>query len=84
MGAFLIIFSGFFAYFTRFRKEWYFVIAIVLIGLFGMVFYTYSRSAMLGLLFAYAMVVVFSLRSLWLLYRMQLVSAILILGLLIA
>ncbi len=49
-----------------------------------MVFYTYSRSAMLGLLFAYTMVVVFSLRSLWGLYRMQLVSAVLILGVLIA
>ena len=84
MGAFLIIFSGLLAYFTRFRREWYFVIAIILVGLLWMVFYTYSRSAMLGLLFAYTMVVVFSLRSLWGLYRMQLVSAVLILGVLIA
>lgn len=83
MGAFLIIFSGIFAYFTRFRKEWYFVIAIILIGLFGMVFYTYSRSAMIGIIFAYMIVLIMSLSSLWHLYRMQLISVIIILSLFI-
>ncbi|MBX9809709.1 O-antigen ligase family protein, partial [Candidatus Gracilibacteria bacterium] len=83
MGAFVIIFSGLFAYFTRFRKEWYFVISIILIGLIGMVFYTYSRSALIGIVFAYAIVVVMSLRSLWHLYRAQLISVFLILGLLV-
>ena len=38
MGAFLIIFSGIFAYFMRFRREWYYVIAIILLWLFAMVF----------------------------------------------
>ena len=47
MGAFLIISSGIFAYFNRFRREWYFAIAIILLGLFAMVFYTYSRSALI-------------------------------------
>jgi hypothetical protein len=81
MGAFLIIVSGIFAYFVRFRRDWYFVISIILLGLFGMVFYTYSRSALIGMVFAYVIVVVMSLRSLWHLYRMQLISVFLILGL---
>jgi hypothetical protein len=79
MGAFLIIFSGIFAYFFRFRRDWYFVIALILIGLIGMIFYTYSRSALIGVVFAYAIVVLMSLRSLWRLYRMQLLSVFLIL-----
>ena len=83
MWAFVIIFSWLFAYFTRFRKEWYFVISIILIGLIGMVFYTYSRSALIGIVFAYAIVVLMSLRSLWVLYRAQLISVFLILGLLV-
>ncbi len=79
MGAFLIIFSGIFAYFVRFRRNWYFVIAIILIGLFGMVFYTYSRSALIGMVAAYTLVLALSLKSLWHLYRMELISVFLIL-----
>ncbi len=82
MGAFLIIFSGIFAYFLRFRREWYFVIGMILLGLLGMVFYTYSRSALVGLVFAYMIVLVMTLSSLWRLYRGQLITVITILILL--
>ncbi len=82
MGAFVIIFSGIFAYFNRFRKDWYFVISIILIGLLGMIFYTYSRSALIGVVIAYVIVLVMSLRSLWSLYKLQLISVVLILSLL--
>jgi hypothetical protein len=81
MGAFLIMFSGIFAYFTRFRRDWYFVISIILLWLFGMVFYTYSRSALVGIVLAYTIVLIMSLRSLWQLYRMQLISVFVILAL---
>lgn len=81
MGAFLIIFSGLFAYFTRFLRKWYFIIAIILIWLFGMIFYTYSRSAIIGIIFAYIIVLVMTLWSLWRFYRMQLISVIIILSL---
>lgn len=74
MGAFLILFSGIFAYFTRFRKEWYFVIAIVLIGFIAMIFYTYSRSALIGIVVAYTIVLIFSLKRLYKLYRSQLIA----------
>lgn len=83
MWAFLIIFSGIFAYFFRFRPKWYFAIGIVLMGLFGMVFYTYSRSAIIGLIFAYTVVLVLSLWSLWRLYRMQLISVFIMLTLIL-
>jgi hypothetical protein len=83
MGAFLIIFSGILAYFTRFRREWYFIIAIILLGLFMMIFYTYSRSALIWAIFAYMIVLIASLSSLWRLYRGQLISVVIILGLLI-
>lgn len=79
MWAFLIIYSGIFAYFFRFRPKWYFVISIVLMGLFGMAFYTYSRSALIWLIWAYVLVLVLSLSSLWRLYRMQLISVFFIL-----
>ena len=82
MGAFLIIFSGVFAYYTRFRKEWHFVIAIVLLWIFGMIFYTYSRSALIGIVIGYLVVILMSMRSLWTLYRMQLVAVVMILILL--
>ncbi len=84
MGAFLIIFSGIFAYFTRFRKEWFFIISIILLGIIGMIFYTYSRSALIGIVFAYMIVVVMSLRSLWTLYRMQLISVLVILAIIMS
>ncbi|NRH20493.1 O-antigen ligase family protein [Candidatus Gracilibacteria bacterium] len=84
MGAFLIIFTGIFAYFTRFRKDWYFVISIVIIGLVGMIFYTYSRSAMIGIILAFLIVIFMSLRSLWRLYRFQLISVFLILSLMMS
>ncbi len=83
MWAFLIIFSGIFAYFTRFRREWYFAIAIILIWLAWMVFYSQSRSAWIGLIFAYLIVLIMSLSSLWRLYRIQLVSVFVILSLII-
>ncbi len=51
MGGILIIFSWFLAYFIRWKKDWYFPVWIVMIGLFWMLFYTYSRSALIGIIF---------------------------------
>ncbi len=84
MWAFLIIFSGIFAYFTRFRKEWYFIIAIILIWLAWMIFYTHARSSWIGLILAYLIVLIMTLSSLWRLYRIQLISVLVILSLLVA
>jgi O-Antigen ligase len=83
MGAFLIIFSGIFAYFTRLYHRWHFVIGCILLGLVGMILYTYSRSALIGIIGAYMIVLVMSLSVLWRLYRGQLIAVFMILALLV-
>jgi hypothetical protein len=65
----LIIFSGILAYFTRLYRQWHFVIGCILLGLVGMILYTYSRSALIGIIGAYMIVLVMSLSVLWRLYR---------------
>ncbi len=50
MGAFLILFGGIFAYYMRMKKDWYFVTGLICLGIFGMIVYTYSRSALIGAL----------------------------------
>lgn len=66
MWAFLILFSGIFAYYMRVRPKWYFVTGIILMGLFGMIIYTYSRSALIGSIVAIGIAV---LASIWPIYR---------------
>jgi hypothetical protein len=78
----LILFGGVFAYFHRFRQQWYFVISLILIGLSTLIFYTYSRSALIAVIFALVLMVFSSLRTLFALYRTQLVVVfILLMGL---
>ncbi len=52
MGAFLLLYIGIFVYYLRDKKEWYFVTGGIVIGLFILILYTYSRSALLGFLVA--------------------------------
>lgn len=78
MGAFLIVFSGIFAYFLRYKKDWYFVIGLILLGFIGMIFYTYSRSALIGIVVAYMIVLLTTMRVLYRLYRSQLIAVILL------
>lgn len=47
MWAFLILFMGIFAYYFRWFKSWYFINGWIIIGLIGLIFYTYSRSALI-------------------------------------
>lgn len=50
MGAFLLIYIGVFLYYFRNKRDWYFVLGAVTLFFFLLVFYTYSRSALLGLI----------------------------------
>lgn len=50
MGAFLLIFMGIVSYFFRNKKDWYFLLGLGLALCIGLILYTYSRSAFLGLL----------------------------------
>lgn len=74
MWAFLILFSWVFAFYMRYKKSWYFAVSLILIGLIGMIFYTYSRSAFIGIAFAYMIALFSGLRTLYRLYRTQLIA----------
>jgi hypothetical protein len=50
MAAFLLLYMGMLTYYFRAKKDWYFVIGTVNILLAILIFYTYSRSAVLGLI----------------------------------
>lgn len=78
MGAFLIMFSGVFAYYFRSKKDWFFVNGIILIGLFIMITYTGSRSAILGFLLGLTLIVVTNIRTLYQKYRTQTVAMFLV------
>lgn len=74
MGAFLILFSGMYAYFMRNKREWFFVNGLILFLLLIMVIYTYSRSALLWTLAGYMFIVVMSLPYLFKKYRNQFIA----------
>lgn len=78
MWAFLIVFSGIFAYYMRMRREWYFITWLVLLGLFMMIVYTYSRSALLGALGGIGIAIIWSFRPLYKKYKKQFITMILI------
>jgi O-Antigen ligase len=84
MWAFLLLFSGIFAYYTRAKKDWYFVIGGAFIILIMMVLYTYSRSALLGMIAGVWVVLIWSLRFLYRRYRTQVISLMVIAGILVS
>ncbi len=73
MGAFLLIYIGVFLYYFRNKKDWYFVLGAVTLFFFLLVFYTYSRSALLGLIAWVWFVILFSLWYIYRNYRKQLI-----------
>lgn len=78
MWAFLILFSGIFAYYMRMRREWYFVIGLILLGLFMLIIYTYSRSALLGALGFIGIAIIWSFKPLYKKYKKQFITMIII------
>ena len=51
MGAFLILYMGILVYYTRYKKDWYFLVGAVILVLIVMILYTYSRSALIAMIF---------------------------------
>lgn len=74
MGAFLILFSGMFAYFMRNKRDWYFVSWLILFFLIIMVIYTYSRSALLGIIAGYIFAIIMSIRYVFQKYKKQFIA----------
>ena len=78
MGAFLIIFMGLITYFFHRKKDWYFAIGLVVFVAIVMVFYTYSRSAVLGMIGGSVVALLGGLGFLFRNYKKQLLALILI------
>jgi hypothetical protein len=76
MGAFLILFSGIFAYYMRMKRDWYFVTWTILLWLLMMIIYTYSRSALLWALAGIVTAVLFGIKPLYKRYRKQFITLI--------
>jgi hypothetical protein len=53
----------------RHKKDWYFVTGMMLLVFFVMIIYTYSRSALLGILGFYALLGILSMRTLYRKYK---------------
>lgn len=71
MGAYILIYMGVLMYYFRSKKDWYFVIGgVLLVGVMA-VFYTYSRSALLGLIWWVWIVILLLLASIWKKYKLQ-------------
>ncbi len=71
MGAFLIFFTGIFAYYFRSFKDWYFTNGGIILILVVMVVYTYSRSALLWILCAITLATIGSMRSIFKKYKKE-------------
>jgi hypothetical protein len=63
------------------KRDWYFVVGAICIGLLMMITYTYSRSALLGALAGIFIAVAFSIRPIYKRYKKQFIT-ILFIGLL--
>ena len=74
MGAYLLVYMGIFTYYLRQKKDWYFTIGAILILFFVCIIYTYSRSALLGLLGWLFFILVFSARTLYRHYPGQVIG----------
>ncbi len=74
MGAYLLFYMGIFAYYFRYDKKWYFVIGLFLSLFIACIVYTYSRSALLGLVWGVAIIVILSGKYLYSHYRKQVLS----------
>lgn len=74
MGAFILLYLGLLIYYFRYKKEWYFVIGLIATVLIGLLSYTYSRSAMLGLFGGAIVALAGGLVILWRHYKKQTIA----------
>jgi len=68
---FIIVYLGLLVHYFRTKKEYHFLIGIWSIVLLGLVFLTYSRSALIGIVLGCLALVVFSLRTIWRKYKKE-------------
>ena len=68
---FIIVYLGLLVHYFRTKKEYHFLIGIWSIVLLGLVFLTYSRSALIGIVLGCLALVVFSLGTIWRKYKKE-------------
>jgi hypothetical protein len=78
MWAFLILIIGLFSYYFRGFKSWYFMNGWIILILIALIFYTYSRSAILWVWFGIAIVLLSSLSYIFKRYKKEFFSIALI------
>ncbi len=81
MGAYLLVYMGIFTYYFRYDKQWHFMIGLFLLLFTTCIVYTYSRSALLGLVWGIGVILLLSGKYLYTHYQKQVLS-LLLLGLL--
>ncbi len=79
---FILIYIGLLVHYFRAKKEYHFLIGLWVLVLLGLIFLTYSRSALIGLVFGLAAVVLFSIRTIWRHHRKDAMITIVILAIL--
>ncbi len=83
MGAYILLYIGIFAYYLRFKKEWYFVIGGCIGILLMALIYTYSRSAIIWFLLWMGYILLFLSKRLWKSYRTQTMAIFILVSLII-
>lgn len=78
MWAFLILFSGVFLHFMRQKKDWYFVTGIIMVWLFILIVYTYSRSALIWYIIFLCILGIYNIKWIYRNYKKQLLAFVLI------
>lgn len=62
---FILVYIGILVHFFRSKKEYHYLIGLWIIVLLGLIFLTYSRSSLIGLVIGCLALVVFSLKTIW-------------------
>lgn len=77
---FILVYIGLLVHFFRTKKEYHYLVGLWIIVLLGLIFLTYSRSSLLGLVIGCLALVVFSLKNIWKKYKKESLYVVLFLG----
>ncbi len=78
MGAYLLLYMGILVYYFRSKKNWHFILGCTAMLWVVLILYTYSRSAVLWILWWVWIIILFSLKDIYKKYRIQFISLILV------
>lgn len=79
---FIIVYVGLLVHYFRTKKAYHFLVGLWAIVLLGLVFLTYSRSALIGIVLGSLALIVFSLGTIWRKYKKESVYVVVLLAIL--